>query len=105
MTSSLRKRVLLDRLVRQGRAFRIHVLLGSQTIGGSSGLSEANDRADGRPHRAANQRGRFAMILGDNNSARVLLSRPGEAIYNDQGGLSKQTAHSDRRLPDDRREQ
>src|SRR5688572_31237226 len=27
------------------------------------------------------------LILGDNNSAARLLSRPGEAIYNDQGGL------------------
>ena len=28
--------LLLDRLVRQGRAFGIHVLLGSQTIGGET---------------------------------------------------------------------
>src|SRR5688500_18743990 len=27
------------------------------------------------------------LILGDNNSAARLLTRPGEAIYNDQGGL------------------
>src|SRR5688572_27901633 len=27
------------------------------------------------------------LILGDNNDAARLLSRPGEAIYNDQGGL------------------
>jgi len=27
------------------------------------------------------------MILGDGNSAARLLSRPGEAIYNDAGGL------------------
>src|SRR5439155_13863099 len=27
------------------------------------------------------------LILGDGNSAARLLSRPGEAIYNDQGGL------------------
>src|SRR6185295_6958244 len=33
--------VLIDRLVRQGRAFGIHVLLGSQTIGGTSGLSRS----------------------------------------------------------------
>ena len=33
--------MLLDRLVRQGRAFGIHVLLGSQTIGGSSGLARS----------------------------------------------------------------
>ena len=34
------------------------------------------------------QRGGFSqLILGDDNSAARLLSRPGEAIYNDQGGL------------------
>jgi len=33
--------LLLDRLVRQGRAFGVHVLLGSQTIGGSSGLGRS----------------------------------------------------------------
>ena len=31
-------RLLLDRLVRQGRAFGIHVLLGSQSLGGAGGL-------------------------------------------------------------------
>ena len=44
---------LLDRLVRQGRAFGMHVLLGSQTIGGSSRASAQHPRADGRPHRPA----------------------------------------------------
>ena len=51
--------LLLDRLVRQGRAFGIHVLLGSQTIGGSSGLSRSTIGQIGRPRRPANQRSRF----------------------------------------------
>jgi hypothetical protein len=33
--------LILDRLVRQGRAFGIHVLLGSQTLGGSYSLPRA----------------------------------------------------------------
>ena len=33
--------LLLDRLVRQGRAFGIHVLLGSQTLGGAYSLPAA----------------------------------------------------------------
>src|SRR5207245_504057 len=33
--------LLLDRLVRQGRAFGIHVLLGSQTLGGSYSLARS----------------------------------------------------------------
>ena len=33
--------MLLDRLVRQGRAFGIHIILGSQTLGGSCRLATA----------------------------------------------------------------
>ena len=39
--------VLLEQLVRQGRAFGIHVVLGSQTLGGVFGLAQ-HDRTDGR---------------------------------------------------------
>ena len=79
--------LLLDRLVRQGRAFGIHVLLGSQTIGGTSGL--ARSTIGQMAVRIALQTSEVdsQMILGDSNSAARLLSRPGEAIYNDQGGL------------------
>jgi hypothetical protein len=78
---------LLDRLVRQGRAFGVHVVLGSQTIGGSSGLARSTlgqiaVRVALQCTEADSQ-----MILGDNNSAARLLSRPGEAVYNDAGGL------------------
>jgi len=79
--------VLLDRLVRQGRAFGVHVILGSQTIGGSSGLARSTlgqiaVRVALQCTEADSQ-----MILGDNNSAARLLTRPGEAVYNDAGGL------------------
>ncbi|HVT90094.1 MAG TPA: FtsK/SpoIIIE domain-containing protein [Tepidisphaeraceae bacterium] len=79
--------LLLDRLVRQGRAFGIHVLLGSQTIGGTSGL--ARSTIGQMAVRIALQTSEIdsQLILGDNNSAARLLSRPGEAIYNDAGGL------------------
>jgi DNA segregation ATPase FtsK/SpoIIIE-like protein len=77
--------LLLDRLVRQGRAFGIHVLLGSQTIGGSglarSTIGQMAVRVALQTSEADSQ-----LILGDNNSAARLLSRPGEAIYNDAGG-------------------
>ncbi|MCL2647528.1 MAG: FtsK/SpoIIIE domain-containing protein, partial [Phycisphaerales bacterium] len=78
---------LLDRLVRQGRAFGIHIILGSQTIGGSSGLARSTlgqiaVRVALQCTEADSQ-----MILGDNNSAARLLTRPGEAVYNDAGGL------------------
>lgn len=78
---------LLDRLVRQGRAFGMHVVLGSQTIGGSAGLPRAT--LGQMAVRVALQTGEAdsALILGDGNTAARLLTRPGEAIYNDNGGL------------------
>jgi hypothetical protein len=78
---------LLDRLVRQGRAFGVHLILGSQSIGGAAGLGRSTlgqiaVRVALQCSDADSQ-----IILGDNNSAARLLSRPGAAIYNDAGGL------------------
>jgi S-DNA-T family DNA segregation ATPase FtsK/SpoIIIE len=79
--------LLLDRLVRQGRAFGIHVMLGSQTIGGAGGLPRTTIGQMAVRIALACSEADSQLILGDNNSAARLLSRPGEAIYNDQGGL------------------
>jgi hypothetical protein len=79
--------LLLDRLVRQGRAFGIHVMLGSQTIGGAGGLPRTTLGQMAVRIALACSEADSQLILGDNNSAARLLSRPGEAIYNDQGGL------------------
>jgi hypothetical protein len=78
---------LLDRLVRQGRAFGLHVLLGSQTLGGAYTL--ARSTIDQMAVRIALQcsEADAHLILSDGNSAARLLSRPGEAIYNDANGL------------------
>lgn len=78
--------LLIDRLVRQGRAFGIHVVLGSQTIGGSTTLPRTT--MGQMAVRVALQctEADSQLILGDNNSAARLLTRPGEAIYNDAGG-------------------
>jgi energy-coupling factor transporter ATP-binding protein EcfA2 len=79
--------VLLDRLVRQGRAFGIHVLLGSQSLAGYMGL--ARSTVGQMAVRIALQcsEADSQLILDDTNVAARLLSRPGEAIYNDAGGL------------------
>ncbi|MCI0704268.1 MAG: cell division protein FtsK, partial [Planctomycetia bacterium] len=79
--------LLLDRLVRQGRAFGIHVLLGSQTLGGAYSL--ARSTIDQMAVRVALQcsDADAQLILSKDNTAARLLSRPGEAIYNDQNGL------------------
>ncbi|HEX8913131.1 MAG TPA: FtsK/SpoIIIE domain-containing protein, partial [Humisphaera sp.] len=79
--------VLLDRLVRQGRAFGIHCLLGSQTIAGAGGLPRSTIGQMAVRIALMTSEADSQLILGDNNSAARLLSRPGEAIYNDQGGL------------------
>jgi energy-coupling factor transporter ATP-binding protein EcfA2 len=79
--------LLLDRLVRQGRAFGIHVQLGSQTLGGAYSL--ARSTLGQMAVRIALQcsESDAHLILSDNNTAARLLSRPGEAIYNDANGL------------------
>jgi hypothetical protein len=78
--------LLLDRLVRQGRAFGMHVLLGSQTLGGAYSL--ARSTLGQMAVRIALQcsEADAHLILSEENSAARLLSRPGEAIYNDSNG-------------------
>ncbi|HEX4149699.1 MAG TPA: FtsK/SpoIIIE domain-containing protein, partial [Pirellulales bacterium] len=78
--------LLLDRLVRQGRAFGIHVHLGSQTLGGAYGL--ARTTLGQMAVRVALQcsEADANLILSEENPAARLLTRPGEAIYNDANG-------------------
>ncbi len=78
--------LLLDRLVRQGRAFGVHVLLGSQTLGGAYSL--ARSTIDQMAVRVALQcsEADAQLILSKDNTAARLLNRPGEAIYNDANG-------------------
>ncbi|MBN9522090.1 AAA family ATPase [bacterium] len=79
--------LLLDRLVRQGRAFGLHVLLGSQTLGGAYSLARSTiDQMAVRVALQCSDADAQLILSKDNNAAR-LLSRPGEAIYNDQNGL------------------
>ncbi len=79
--------LLLDRLVRQGRAFGMHVLLGSQTLAGAYSLPRAT--IGQMAVRIALQCGESDahLILSEENTAARLLTRPGEAIYNDANGL------------------
>jgi S-DNA-T family DNA segregation ATPase FtsK/SpoIIIE len=78
---------LLDRLVRQGRSFGIHVILGSQSLAGAYSL--ARSTIDQMAVRIALQcsDADSRLILSDENNAARLLDRPGEAIYNDTNGL------------------
>ena len=78
--------LLLDRIVRQGRAFGIHVILGSQTLGGAFTLARATmGQMVIRVALQCNEADAY-LIMDDNNPAPRLLSRPGEGIYNDAAG-------------------
>ncbi|MGA2869599.1 MAG: FtsK/SpoIIIE domain-containing protein, partial [Verrucomicrobiota bacterium] len=78
--------VLLDRIVRQGRAFGIHVLLGSQTLGGAYTLARATiGQMVIRIALQCNEADAL-LIMDQDNPAPRLLSRPGEGIYNDAAG-------------------
>jgi DNA segregation ATPase FtsK/SpoIIIE-like protein len=79
--------LLMDRLVRQGRAFGMHVILGSQTIGGAYSLARATiGQMAVRVALQCSEADSY-LILSEDNAAARLLSRPGEAIYNDQSGM------------------
>jgi S-DNA-T family DNA segregation ATPase FtsK/SpoIIIE len=78
--------LLVDRLVRQGRSFGMHLVLASQTLGGSYSLPRTTlaqmavrialqcDNADAM------------LILSEDNSAAERLRHSGQGIYNDAGG-------------------
>ncbi|MEP6662459.1 MAG: FtsK/SpoIIIE domain-containing protein, partial [Verrucomicrobiota bacterium] len=77
---------LLDRIVRQGRAFGLHVILGSQTLGGAYTMARTTmGQMVIRIALQCNEADAY-LIMDDNNPAPRLLSRPGEGIYNDQAG-------------------
>ena len=78
--------LLLDRLVRQGRAFGMHVILGSQTLGGAYSLARATMGQMGVRIALQCSEADSYIILSEDNAAARLLSRPGEAIYNDASG-------------------
>ncbi len=97
--------LLFDRIVRQGRAFGIHVLLGSQSLGGAYSLARATlGQMVIRVALQCNEADAY-LIMDDTNSAPRLLSRPGEGIYNDAGGaIEGNSPFQVVWLPDDERD-
>lgn len=79
--------LLLDRLIRQGRAFGVHCVLGSQTLGGAYSLARSTLGQIGIRVALQCSEADAHLILAEDNTAARLLARPGEAIYNDAGGL------------------
>jgi S-DNA-T family DNA segregation ATPase FtsK/SpoIIIE len=79
--------LLMDRIVRQGRAFGIHLLMGSQTIGGAYSLARTTiDQMAVRIALQCSEADAHLILSRENTDAR-LLNRPGEAIYNAQNGM------------------
>jgi hypothetical protein len=77
---------LLDRLVRQGRAFGIHVLLGSQSLAGHALPRSTIDQMAVRIALQCSEAD-SRLVLAEDNPAARRLARPGQAIYNSQNGL------------------
>ena len=78
--------VLLDRIVRQGRAFGVHVVLGSQTLGGAYTVARTTlGQMVIRIALQCNEADAY-LIMDESNPAPRLLTRPGEGIYNDSAG-------------------
>ena len=80
---------LLDRLVRQGRAFGIHILLGSQSLGGAQALPRTTIGQMAVRIALQCSESDAHMILSESNTAAKLLSRPGEAVYNNANGAAE----------------
>lgn len=78
--------LLFDRIARQGRAFGIHVVLASQSLANYSLRRGTLDLFTVRIAMQCSE-AESRSVLSDGNSAARLLSRPGEAIYNDKAGL------------------
>lgn len=78
---------LLDRIVKQGRAFGVHAVLASQTLSGTSALNKATLGLI--PIRLALQSSEAdsRLLLADDNPDARLLTRPGEGLLNTKGGL------------------
>ena len=78
---------ILARLVQQGRAFGIHLLLSTQSL--AAAFAVGRHTYDQMGIRIALQcsDADSRLILGDDNAAARLLERPGEAVYNDENGM------------------
>lgn len=79
---------LLDAIVRQGRAFGVHAILGTQTLRGHGHMSQLSGTLDQVAIRIVlkTSDADSRRFLSDENPAGSRLTRPGEAVFNPDGG-------------------
>lgn len=79
--------IIVERIVRLGRAFGVHMILSSQTLRGSMMMS--NVTKDLIPVRIALQcsDNDARSVMSDENNEATLLEYPGQAIYNTKNGF------------------
>lgn len=82
---------LLDHIVRQGRAFGIHTILGTQTLRGHGHMTQLSGTLDQVAIRIVLKTSDTdsRRFLADDNPAGARLTRPGEAVFNPDGGRAE----------------
>jgi DNA segregation ATPase FtsK/SpoIIIE, S-DNA-T family len=83
---------LLTDIVKRGAAFGLHLLMATQSPRSGDTLSYLKGMYEQMGLRIAlgcREPGVSYAILGDGNDAATRLRKPGEAVYDDQGGTSK----------------
>lgn len=86
--------IILDRLVREGSTLGMHLLLSSQTLSQADDLLlETLKKITLRIAFSSNHIEEARAILADGNLAPTQLSKPGEAIYNEDSGAVQGNKH------------
>lgn len=78
--------MLMDRIVRQGRSFGIHLVLASQTLGGAYSLPRTTLAQMAVRIALQCDSSDAMLILSEDNTAAERLRHSGQAIYNESGG-------------------
>ncbi|WP_326953457.1 FtsK/SpoIIIE domain-containing protein [Amycolatopsis sp. NBC_01286] len=93
---------LLDHVVRQGRAFGVHTVLGTQTLRGHGAMGLLRGTLDQVAVRIVLKTSETdsRLFLSDENPAGARLTRPGQAVFNGDGGRPEgnvefQVAHTE----------
>jgi DNA segregation ATPase FtsK/SpoIIIE, S-DNA-T family len=85
--------MLLDRLVRQGRSFGMHLILASQTLGGSYSLPRTTLSQMSVRIALQCDSSDAMLILSEDNTAAERLRHSGHGIYNESGGRLEGNQH------------